>query len=146
MLDFGCWLVRALTLLATLAGIGSAQRLDPVKWSFTAEPASAAPGSRVLGHLTATIETGWHLYALATPPPSPATPPPAPGTPAFEASTKLPRLKKCTAPSELRVPSGNTATLVPLRIRSAAAARPLRARNGCARTRRSGGPSVTTPS
>src|SRR6266850_2158710 len=73
MLDFGCWLVRALTLLAALAGIGSAQRLDPVKWSFSVEPASAAPGSRVLGHLTATIEPGWHLYALATPPPSPAS-------------------------------------------------------------------------
>ena len=73
MSDFGCWLVRALTLLATLAGMASAQRLDPVKWSFSVEPASAPPGSKVLGRLTATIEPGWHLYALATPPPSPAT-------------------------------------------------------------------------
>src|SRR5258708_1427187 len=73
MSDFGFRVIRALGLLATLAGISSAQRLDPVKWSFSAEPASVAPGSRVLGHLTATITPGWHLYGLATPPPSPAS-------------------------------------------------------------------------
>src|SRR5882762_5603772 len=73
MSDFGFRVFRVLALLATLAGIGFAQRLDPVKWSFSVEPASTAPGSRVIGCLTATIEPGWHLYALATPPPSPAT-------------------------------------------------------------------------
>src|SRR5882762_3468859 len=73
MSDFGFRVFRVLALLATLAGIGFAQRLDPVKWSFSVELASTAPGSRVIGHLTATIESGWHLYALATPPPSPAS-------------------------------------------------------------------------
>jgi thiol:disulfide interchange protein len=73
MSDFGFRVFRVLALLAALAGISFAQRLDPVKWAFSVEPASAAPGSRVLGHLTATIDPGWHLYALATPPPSPAT-------------------------------------------------------------------------
>src|SRR5207237_313936 len=71
--DFGFRVFRVLALLAALAGIGFAQRLDPVKWSFSVEPASVAPGSRVIGRLTATIEPGWHLYALATPPPSPAS-------------------------------------------------------------------------
>src|SRR5262245_58609893 len=71
MLDVGFRVFRALALLATLAGISFAQRLDPVKWSFTLDTASAAPGSKVLGRLSATIEPGWHLYALATPRPSP---------------------------------------------------------------------------
>src|SRR2546425_12907202 len=70
MLDFGCWLVRPRGLLAALAGIGSAQRLDPVQWSLRLEPVAAAPGSQVLGHLTAAIEPGWHLYSLSTPAPS----------------------------------------------------------------------------
>src|SRR5437899_3281005 len=70
MLDLGCWLARVPALLAALAGICSAQSLDPVKWSLSVEPAVAAPGSKVLAHLTATIEPGWHLYSLSTPPPS----------------------------------------------------------------------------
>src|SRR5258706_6159843 len=73
MSDFGCRMVRALTLLGALAAVGSAQRLDPVKWSLTVDPAAAAPGSKVLAHLTAAIEPGWHLYALSTPPPSPSS-------------------------------------------------------------------------
>src|SRR5262245_22307823 len=54
----------------TVAAIASAQRLDPVKWSLTVEPTTAAPASKILGRLTATIEPGWHLYSLSTPPPS----------------------------------------------------------------------------
>jgi thiol:disulfide interchange protein DsbD len=63
--------VRSLALLASLSWAASAQPLNPVKWSLTVEPPAAAPGSKVAGHLTASIEPGWHLYALATPPPSP---------------------------------------------------------------------------
>ena len=37
-------------------------------------PASAAPGAEVLGKLTGTIESGWHLYSITTPPgPIPTT-------------------------------------------------------------------------
>ena len=63
-------MIRSLALLLAIASITPAQRLDPVKWSLTVEPPAAAPGSKILGHLTATIEPGWHLYGLATPPPS----------------------------------------------------------------------------
>src|SRR2546422_2942798 len=68
MSDLGCWLARVLALLAALAGACSAQSLDPVKWSLSVEPAAAAPGSKVLAHLTATIEPGWHLYSYPHPP------------------------------------------------------------------------------
>src|SRR5262245_51762694 len=61
---------RLLGLLFALAAVASAQRLDPVKWSLSVEPGAAPPGSKVLGRLTATIEPGWHLYSLSTPPPS----------------------------------------------------------------------------
>ncbi len=60
----------ALALLLAAAGTASAQHLDPVKWSLTVEPAAAAPGAKVVAHLHAAIEPGWHLYGLATPPPS----------------------------------------------------------------------------
>jgi thiol:disulfide interchange protein len=60
-------------LLAVFAAVGFAQRLDPVKWSLTVEPAAAPPGTKILGRLTATIEPGWHLYGLATPAPSQPT-------------------------------------------------------------------------
>jgi thiol:disulfide interchange protein len=57
-------------LLLAIAGGAQAQRLDPVKWSLTVEPAKAAPGSKILAHVHAAIEPGWHLYGLVTPPPS----------------------------------------------------------------------------
>jgi hypothetical protein len=63
----------AASLALVFACAAAAQKLDPVKWSFSVETASAPPGSSVVGRLAATIEPGWHLYALATPPPSPAT-------------------------------------------------------------------------
>src|SRR5881397_2635915 len=63
-------LPHLLGLFFALAAVGSAQRLDPVKWTLSVEPSAAPPGSKVLGHLTATIEPGWHLYSLSTPPPS----------------------------------------------------------------------------
>jgi thiol:disulfide interchange protein len=70
MSDFGFRVIRALALLMALAGIASAQALDPVKWSLAVDPATAPPGAKILARLTATIEPGWHLYGLSTPPPS----------------------------------------------------------------------------
>ncbi len=59
-----------LPLLAALAGANlRAQttprkpRLDPVQWSLELQPAASAAGERVVGHLTARIEDGWHLYS-----------------------------------------------------------------------------------
>src|SRR5580700_467805 len=60
----------AIALLLMAAGRASAQHLDPVKWSLSVEPVSAAPGSKIVAHLHAAIEPGWHLYGLSTPPPS----------------------------------------------------------------------------
>lgn len=50
-----------------------AQKLDPVKWSLDAEPASVRPGGTILARVTADIEPGWHLYALSVPKPIIAT-------------------------------------------------------------------------
>ena len=58
---------RAAGLLLLLFAAAFAQRPDPVKWSLSLEPSSAAPGSKVLGRLTAKIDPGWHLYSLSTP-------------------------------------------------------------------------------
>ena len=68
-------------LLVAFAATGFAQHLDPVKWSLSVDAATAAPGSKVLAHLTATIEPGWHLYGLATPAPSQPTKLKLTGTP-----------------------------------------------------------------
>jgi thiol:disulfide interchange protein DsbD len=46
---------------------------DPVQWKLTFDSQSAPPGSKILGHLTAKIEPGWHLYSLTTPRPPIAT-------------------------------------------------------------------------
>jgi thiol:disulfide interchange protein len=46
---------------------------DPVQWKLTFDSRSAPPGSKILGHLTAKIEPGWHLYSLTTPRPPIAT-------------------------------------------------------------------------
>src|SRR3984893_5924096 len=61
---------RAFALSIAMVAAVSAQPLDPVKWSLTVEPSTAPPGAKILARLTATIEPGWHLYGLATPPPS----------------------------------------------------------------------------
>ncbi len=66
-------LARIAPLLALAAGAAFAQKLNPVQWTFTAEPASARPGASVLGRFTAKLEPGWHLYALAVPKPIVAT-------------------------------------------------------------------------
>ena len=54
---------------ALAQGIGSNQ----VKWSLTADPSSAAPGSTVLARMTGQIDPGWHLYSLSTPGAIPTT-------------------------------------------------------------------------
>ena len=46
---------------------------DPVQWKLTFDSKAAPPGSKILGHLTARIEPGWHLYSLTTPRPPIAT-------------------------------------------------------------------------
>src|SRR2546423_1775461 len=53
---------------------GSALAQDHVQWSMEISPATAPPGSKVLAHLQAQIDPGWHLYSLSTPPgPIPTT-------------------------------------------------------------------------
>ena len=54
-------------LFFLLLGSGLAQRLDPVQWALSVEPASAPPRAAVLARLTARIDAGWHLYSLSTP-------------------------------------------------------------------------------
>ncbi len=40
---------------------------DPVQWTLSLEPSTAAAGSTVLARFTAHIDSGWHLYSLSTP-------------------------------------------------------------------------------
>ena len=59
-------IVKRLAFLVALLCAGlSAQRMDPVQWSLTVEPAQVAPGGKVLAKLTAKVEPGWHLYSLS---------------------------------------------------------------------------------
>jgi thiol:disulfide interchange protein DsbD len=55
--------------LACAACVG-AQVQDHVHWRLETVQA-AAPGSKFLAKLTATIDSGWHLYSLTTPQPGP---------------------------------------------------------------------------
>lgn len=67
---------RLLLLLFCITGIGFSQieKFNHVQWKLTLDQASAAPGATVLGHLEATVEPGWHMYSLTTPPgPIPTT-------------------------------------------------------------------------
>lgn len=57
----------AVALLALIPSPQLAQRLDPVKWSLSVEPATVPPGATLLARFVATIEPGWHLYSLSTP-------------------------------------------------------------------------------
>lgn len=61
----------AVFFVAIVSAFGAAQ--DPVQWKLSFDSQSAAPGSKILGHLTAKIEPGWHLYSLTTPRPPIAT-------------------------------------------------------------------------
>lgn len=61
-------LAFALLILVLAGPVLLAQKQDPVQWRLEVEPASVAPGGKLLGRLTATIEPGWHLYSPTTPP------------------------------------------------------------------------------
>ncbi len=58
---------RVFFALLLAAASGAAEKLDPAKWSLELQPATAAPGSKILARLQAKIEPGWHLYSLTTP-------------------------------------------------------------------------------
>jgi thiol:disulfide interchange protein len=66
-------LVRSVLMLSAALGSALGAVQDPVQWTLTFDSKSAPPGSKVLGHLTAKIEPGWHLYSLTTPRPPIAT-------------------------------------------------------------------------
>lgn len=57
-----------------LAAVAAAAE-DPVQWTLAFDSRSAAPGSHVLAKLTGTIQQGWHVYSMTTPPggPNPTT-------------------------------------------------------------------------
>lgn len=59
--------VRLLLALVLASLPALPQRLDPIKWSMTLEPAAAAPGGKALARLEARMQPGWHLYSLTTP-------------------------------------------------------------------------------
>ena len=54
-------------LLATAAACLFAQKLGHATWEFQVQPASAAPGAKVLIRAQARVEPGWHLYSASTP-------------------------------------------------------------------------------
>ena len=56
--------VAAVFLLGLITLTGAE---DPVQWTLTLQPKTAPPGSHVLGKLTGTIASGWHLYSPTTP-------------------------------------------------------------------------------
>jgi thiol:disulfide interchange protein DsbD len=64
-------LPHTVLVLLALAGALTAQRLDPIQWTLTTDAAKAPPGAKVITHLTATAQPGWHLYSLSTPPGGP---------------------------------------------------------------------------
>jgi len=56
-----CSLVLLLAALPLLA-----QGPNNVQWSLTLQPASAAPGSKVLARLEGRIDPGWHVYSMTS--------------------------------------------------------------------------------
>ena len=57
--------------LALAAGSVFAQRLDPAKWTLSADESKVAPGGTVVLKLTGKLDPGWHVYAPSTPPGGP---------------------------------------------------------------------------
>ena len=60
------------TIFAAMLALGSlstaqAQRKLPVQWAFESTAASAAPGGKFIGKLTAKIDPTWHMYSVSTP-------------------------------------------------------------------------------
>jgi thiol:disulfide interchange protein len=62
----GCRTRRILSLLVGVLLPAFAQAPNQVKWSLALEPASAAPGSKVLAHIEGAIDAGWHVYSMTT--------------------------------------------------------------------------------
>ncbi len=51
----------------------SAFAQNPVQWTLSSDVTKAAPGSTIPLKLTATVDEGWHVYALASPAGIPTT-------------------------------------------------------------------------
>ena len=56
-----------LCCLLAIAWVSNAQIYDPVQWDLELDSSEAPPGSTVLGRLTATIQSKWHVYSTTTP-------------------------------------------------------------------------------
>jgi hypothetical protein len=63
----GCRTRRILgCFLFLLALPALAQGPNNVQWTLSLEPASAAPGSKVLARLEGRIDAGWHVYSMTS--------------------------------------------------------------------------------
>jgi thiol:disulfide interchange protein DsbD len=63
-----------LFLSLTACAFAQTESFNHVQWKMTLDSSSAAPGATVLAHLEATVDEGWHMYSLSTPPgPIPTT-------------------------------------------------------------------------
>ncbi len=115
-----------MVLLASPAG---AQKLNPVQWSLSFEPASAPPGSVIAGRLTAKLEAGWHLYSLTTPRPPIATTITLAASEAVESlQVYQPRPKRKFDPNfgaETETYEGDTLFFLQIKLKSDAAAGPV---------------------
>jgi len=58
----------AISLLITAASAFGA--INPVSWALASDVQKAAPGAIVPLRLKATIDAGWHIYSVTTPPPT----------------------------------------------------------------------------
>jgi len=68
--------MRRVLLFLSLAACAFAQTesFNHVQWKMTLDSPTAASGATVLAHLEATVDDGWHMYSLSTPPgPIPTT-------------------------------------------------------------------------
>lgn len=52
-------------LLFSVCAFG--QKLDPIQWTFEPQEAKVASGGQLTARLTATLQSGWHLYSPTTP-------------------------------------------------------------------------------
>ncbi len=66
---------RLFAALALFALAATSQPRTPVTWTLTVDQAKEAPGGTVLAKVEATLDEGWHIYALSNPPggPTPTT-------------------------------------------------------------------------
>jgi thiol:disulfide interchange protein len=63
-----------LFLSLTACAFAQTESFNHVQWKMTLDSPTAAPGATVLAHLEATVDEGWHMYSLSTPPgPIPTT-------------------------------------------------------------------------